>query len=87
MKRQHVMRRLVPVDFLDLNGLELWLEEMAAKGLHFLKFGVVFAQFQPGEPARVRYHAEPTTERRRDAVFYPAPGCGELGWAYVGKIG
>ena len=87
MKRQHVMRRLVPVDFLDLDGLELWLEAMAAKGLHLLKFRALFAQFQPGEPARVRYHAEPTMERRRDAVSNPVPGCGELGWSYVGKLG
>ena len=35
------VRRLVPVDFLDLDGLELWLEEMAAKGLHFQGFGGV----------------------------------------------
>lgn len=87
MKSRHVVRRLVPVDFLDLDGLELWLEAMAAKGLHLLKFRALFAQFQPGEPARVRYHAEPTMERRRDAVSNPVPGCGELGWSYVGKIG
>ena len=84
MKSRHVVRRLVPVDFLDLDGLELWLEAMAAKGLHLLKFRALFAQFQPGEPARVRYHAEPTMERRRDAVSNPV---GELGWSYVGKIG
>ena len=84
MKSRHVVRRLVPVDFLDLDGLELWLEAMAAKGLHLLKFRALFAQFQPGEPARVRYHAEPTMERRRDAVSNPV---GELGWSYVGKLG
>ena len=33
MKEQNIVRRLVPVDFLDLDGIELWLEEMAAKGL------------------------------------------------------
>lgn len=60
MKEQNIVRRLVPVDFLDLDGIELWLEEMAAKGLHFQKFGTFFAQFRPGDPAKVRWHAEPT---------------------------
>ena len=87
MKERHIVRRLVPVDFLDLDGIELWLEDMAAKGLHFQKFGTFFAQFRPGDPAKVRWHAEPTTERQRDAVPAPVLDCGELGWTYAGKIG
>lgn len=87
MKERHIVRRLVPVDFLDLDGIELWLEDMAAKGLHFQKFGTFFAQFRPGDPAKVRWHAEPTTERQRDAVPAPVLDCGELGWTYVGKLG
>lgn len=81
------VRRLVPVDFLDLDGLELWLEEMAAKGLHFQGFGALFAHFQRGAPAQVRYHAEPTSDKRRDVIPGQAADCGELGWRYVGKIG
>lgn len=81
------VRRLVPVDFLDLDGLELWLEEMAAKGLHFQGFGALFAHFQRGAPAQVRYHAEPTPDKRRDVIPGQAADCGELGWRYVGKIG
>ena len=81
------VRRLVPVDFLDLDGLELWLEEMAAKGLHFQGFGALFAHFQRGAPAQVRYHAEPTPDKRRDVIPGQAADCGELGWHYVGKIG
>lgn len=79
--------RLVPVDFLDLDGLELWLEEMAAKGLHFQGFGALFAHFQRGAPAQVRYHAEPTPDKRRDVIPGQAADCGELGWRYVGKVG
>ena len=81
------VRKLVPVDFLDLDGLELWLEEMAAKGLHFQGFGALFAHFQRGAPAQVRYHAEPTPDKRRDVIPGQAADCGELGWHYVGKIG
>lgn len=86
MKEQKIVRRLVPVDFLDLDGLELWLEEMAARGLHFQKFGTFFAQFRPGEPARVRYHAEPT-EKGENTIPAQAADYGDMGWSYVGKIG
>lgn len=86
MKERHIARRLVPVDFLDLDGIELWLEEMAARGLHFQKFGTFFAQFRPGEPARVRYHAEPT-EKGENTIPAQASDYGDMGWSYVGKIG
>ena len=86
MKEQNIVRRLVPVDFLDLDGIELWLEEMAAKGLHFQKFGTFFAQFRPGDPARVRYHAEPT-EKGGNTIPVQAADYGDMGWSYVGKIG
>lgn len=86
MKERHIVRRLVPVDYLDLDGLELWLEDMAAKGLHFQKFGIFFAQFRPDEPARVRYHAEPT-EKGGTSIPAQTGEYAELGWTYVGKIG
>lgn len=86
MKEQKIVRRLVPVDFLDLDGIELWLEDMAARGLHFQKFGTFFAQFRPGDPARVRYHAEPT-EKGGNTIPVQAADYGDMGWSYVGKIG
>lgn len=86
MKEQKIVRRLVPVDFLDLDGLELWLEDMAAKGLHFQKFGTFFAHFRPDEPARVRYHADPT-EKGGTSIPAQTGEYAELGWTYVGKIG
>ena len=86
MKERHIVRRLVPVDFLDLDGIELWLEDMAAKGLHFQKFGTFFAQFRPGDPARVRYHAEPT-EKGGNTIPAQAADYGDMGWTYVGKLG
>ncbi len=86
MTEQKIVRRLVPVDFLDLDGIELWLEEMAAKGLHFQKFGTFFAQFRPGDPAKVRWHAEPT-EKGGTSIPAQTGEYAELGWTYVGKIG
>ena len=82
-----IVRKPVPVDFLDLDGMELWLEEMAAKGLHFQGSGVLFAHFLPGAPAQVRCHAEPTPEKRRDVIPGQAVDCGDLGRSYAGKIG
>lgn len=86
MKEQKIVRRLVPVDFLDLDGLELWLEDMASKGLHFQKFGIFFAHFRPDEPARVRWHAEPT-EKGGNTTPLQAADYGDMGWSYGGKIG
>ena len=86
MKEQKIVRRLVPVDFLDLDGIELWLEDMAAKGLHFQKLGAFFAQFRPGDPAKVRWHAEPT-EKGGTSIPAQTGEYAELGWTYVGKIG
>lgn len=80
-----IVRKPVPVDFLDLDGMELWLEEMAAKGLHFQGSGVLFAHFLPGAPAQVRCHAEPTPDKRRDVIPGQAVDCGDLGWSYAGK--
>ena len=86
MKEQKIVRRLVPVDFLDLDGTELWLEDMAAKGLHFQKFGTFFAQFRPGDPAKVRWHAEPT-EKGGTSIPAQTGEYADLGWTYMGKIG
>lgn len=85
--RQTIVRRLTPVDYLDLDGLELWLEEMAAKGLYFQKFGTFFVHFSPGKPSsQIRYHAEPV-EKGGGISPAQAADCAELGWNYVGRIG
>ena len=86
MKQHDMVRRLIPVDYLDLAGVELWLEEMAAKGLHFQGVGVFFAHLQAGQPARVRYHAEPT-EEKGDLPPAQTAEYGDMGWTYVGQLG
>ena len=64
MKEQNIVRRLVPVDFLDLDGIELWLEEMAAKGLHFQKFGTFFARLRSAGTPSPRKRAGPPSPPR-----------------------
>ena len=61
MKERHIVRRLVPVDFLDLDGIELWLEDMAAKGLHFQKFGTFLPSSVPA--TRLRSAGTPSLPR------------------------
>lgn len=51
--------KLIPVDSLDLPGMEAWLEQMASKGLYLEKLGRSFASFYTGDPAAARYHLEP----------------------------
>lgn len=80
MKR---VRKLIPVDSLDLTGLEVWLEEMAARGLHLERLGRSTALFLRGEPAAVRYRLEPLEGvKGRDWAEYDAVLAGD-GWELV----
>ena len=80
MKR---VRKLIPVDSLDLTGLEVWLEEMAARGLHLERLGRSTALFLRGEPAAVRYRLEPLEGvKGRDWAEYDAALAGD-GWELV----
>ena len=82
-----LVRKLVPVDFLDMHGIENWLEDMAAKGLFFTGMGSCFARFRRGRPMPIRYHAEPSgsvpASLAREQVDYSAG----LGWHYAGPFG
>ena len=55
-----LVRKLVPVDFLDMHGIESWLEDMAVRGLFFTGMGSCFARFRRGRPMPIRFHAEPS---------------------------
>ncbi len=82
-----LVRKLVPVDFLDMHGIESWLEDMAARGLFFTEMGSCFARFRRGRPMPIRYHAEPSgsvpASLAREQVDYSAG----LGWHYAGPFG
>lgn len=88
--------RLIPCADYDIEGLQSYFEEMAAKGLHLKKDGIFayFASFERGEPREARYRMD--VKEKRSPIMDGDNGrptdeqielCGELGWEYVDSIG
>lgn len=74
----------IPVNSLDLPGLEQWLEQMAAKGLRFSFTCGPLAFFDRVEPASLLLHLEPArkaanSEDKDLSELYAAQG-----WSYIG---
>lgn len=87
--------RLIPCADYDIEGLQSYFEEMAAKGLHLKKDGIFayFASFERGEPREARYRMD--VKEKRNSIMDDDNGrptdeqielCGELGWEYVDSI-
>lgn len=81
----------LPYSLWDIQGIELWLNELAAKGYELKRFSRFWSigrvEFQPSEEAKhCRYRLEPigkgTKELRERAANYR-----ELGWRFVEQIG
>lgn len=87
---QRPIKRFVPCPHADLPTLQVWLESMAAQGLH-LQTGQSFtrhALFHKGEPLTVRYRLEPTDVQADgiQVVVVDEPQTDlaqELGWEMV----
>ena len=88
--------RLIPCADYDIEGLQSYFEEMAAKGLHLKKDGIFayFAAFERGEPREARYRMD--VKEKRSPIMDGDNGrptdeqielCNELGWEYVDSIG
>ncbi len=88
--------RLIPCADYDIEGLQSYFEEMAAKGLHLKKDGIFahFASFERGEPREARYRMD--VKEKRNSIMDGDNGrptdeqielCSELGWEYVDSIG
>lgn len=88
--------RLIPCADYDIEGLQSYFEEMAAKGLHLKKDGIFahFAAFERGEPREARYRMD--VKEKRNSIMDDDNGrptdeqielCDELGWEYVDSIG
>lgn len=88
--------RLIPCADYDIEGLQSYFEEMAAKGLHLKKDGIFayFASFERGEPREARYRMD--VKEKRSPIMDGDNGrptdeqielCSELGWEYVDSIG
>ncbi len=84
--------RLAPCPVYDLAGMQQWLEEMAAQGLHldpssgfFLGMGI----FVEGQPAKVRYRMEAVRYRKLFSRYTGDPNdaiadlAAEFGWQLV----
>lgn len=80
--------RLIPCADYDIEGLQSYFEEMAAKGLHLKKDGIFayFASFERGEPLEARYRLD-VREGQGRPTEEQTELCGELGWEYVDSIG
>ena len=60
-QRETLIRKIIPVELFDMAGLEHWLSDMAAQGLHLVKLNHDTARFRRGEPVSgVRFGLEIT---------------------------
>lgn len=81
------IRKVPPVDFLDITGIEAWLEAMEAKGLRYQKTGAFFVHFTPVEPRQVRWHAEPMGALSPNLMGEQTAYSVKRGWVYAGRFG
>ena len=94
MSEQYV-HRICPCYKWDVEGIQTWLEDMAAKGLHLEPDGGLFGifSFLKGEPKQVRYRLTPVKEKRGFFADNDVPDQEEqefsesCGWEYVLRYG
>jgi len=77
---------LIPVNGYDMEGLALWLEQMAKRKLQYVDTVGPFAQFRRAECETVRLHLEPVQkgtpqEEKTISEFYS-----DVGWTYWGSF-
>ena len=94
MSEQYV-HRTCPCYQWDVEGIQTWLEDMAAKGLHVEADGAFFGifSFLKGEPKTVRYRLTPVKQKRGFFADNDVPDQEEqefsesCGWEYVLRHG
>lgn len=55
-----------PIDVLDIKEIEVWLEEMAGRGLFLKEAGPYAWLFAEEEPKTVRYRIEPAAGKKEN---------------------
>lgn len=84
MKRVY---KLTPVNQYDIAGMESWLSDMAARGLHLIKFRPLFCTFERGAPGEVRYRVEPHRRVMDDDLPRQMLELYEdFGWEYADEV-
>lgn len=92
---ERYVHRTCPCFGWDIEGIQTWLEDMAAKGLHLEPDGAFLGifSFLKGEPKTVRYRLTPVKEKRGFFADNDAPDAEEqefsesCGWEYVLRHG
>lgn len=76
------VRKFMPLDPIDMEHFEGWLEDMARKGLFFERTWALGIVFRRGTPAPVRYRLDPAGNLQENRDY-----CRSLGWEYAGNVG
>ena len=87
--------RIPPCPAYDIPGMESWLEDLAAKGLHLSKDGFfgILTSFEEGPPKKERFRLEPTDRRgglfseEYDPEDEQLQLLHQMGWTYRARRG
>lgn len=80
-----VIRKLRPSDYWRIGEHESWFEDMANEGLHLKRMGLHFAQFNRGEPRKIRYRID--VSLNKGITLEQKQMYAESGWDYVTSYG
>ncbi|MTI56633.1 DUF2812 domain-containing protein [Geosporobacter ferrireducens] len=80
-----IIRKLRPSDYWRIGEHESWFTDMAAEGLHLKKMGTHFAQFVKGEPKKMRYRIDVSSNKK--ITLEQKQMYAESGWDYVASYG
>ena len=87
--------RIPPCPAYDIPGMESWLEDLAAKGLHLSKDGFfgILTSFEEGPPKKERFRLEPTDRKgglfseEYDPEDEQVQLLHQMGWTYRARRG
>ena len=87
--------RIPPCPAYDIPGMESWLEDLAAKGLHLSKDGFfgLLTSFEEGQPKKERFRLEPTDRKgglfseEYDPEDEQIQLLHQMGWTYRARRG
>ena len=87
--------RIPPCPAYDIPGMESWLEDLAAKGLHLTKDGFfgILTSFEEGPPKKERFRLEPTDRKgglfseEYDPEDEQVQLLHQMGWTYRARRG